>query len=254
LDAETGNYNIGVRQNDPKLGIWTSTEPKWQDYPQWSGYVLNGNNQVMYIDKDGRRPLPLDNPYNKWFVKVDSWYGPRNTGLAGASTNHKGIDFNYSGGGDSDYGTPILATHEGTVTTKDNTNGNGGRTVYVTSPDGTFRTAYFHLSEINVENGQYVSESDVIAKMGGSAYGNEHGRTAHLHYAIQELKNGKWEFINPTGGRNNSLSNIIDPQKWITPDNRSYNGGELSEVTVVAPSPIKPPPVPLLRVEQPNIP
>jgi RHS repeat-associated protein len=54
LDAETGNYNIGVRQNDPKLGIWTSTEPKWQDYPQWSGYISMGNNPISYVDKDGR--------------------------------------------------------------------------------------------------------------------------------------------------------------------------------------------------------
>jgi RHS repeat-associated protein len=58
LDAETGNYNIGVRQNDPKLGIWTSTEPKWKDYPQWSGYVSMGNNPISYVDKDGRGIFP----------------------------------------------------------------------------------------------------------------------------------------------------------------------------------------------------
>jgi len=133
--------------------------------------------------------------------------------LAGASIYHRGLDFNYSGGGNTEY--------------------------------GTFRTRYFHLSEINIKNGHSVLESDNIAQMGGSANGKDLGRTSHLHYEIQELQGSKWVSINPTGEKGNKMSNIIDPQKWITSDNKIYQGGTLHEVTVT---------VPLLPVEQPKRP
>lgn len=75
---------------------------------------------------------------------------------------------------------------------------------------------------------------------------------SHLHYEIQELQNGKWESINPTGDNENKMSNIIDPQKWITLDNKIYQGGILPEVIVIGTSLTKPEPVYLLPVEQPK--
>jgi len=254
LDQETGYYYYGARYYDPTTTLWLGTDPLKHKYPDIGAYVYCHGNPVNRIDPDGRRPIPLNNPYSNWSVKVDSWFGPRNTGLAGASTYHRGLDFNYSGGGNSDYGTPILATHEGTATVDKNSNGGEGRSVVITSPDGSFRTRYFHLSDINIKDGQYISESDNIAKMGGSANGNDLGRTSHLHYEIQELQNGKWVSINPTGDNGNKMSNIIDPQKWITSDNKIYQGGTLPEVTVTATSSAKPMSVHLLSVEQPKKP
>jgi RHS repeat-associated protein len=214
-------FDFHARQyygNSPHLPpVFGQIDPLAEKYYSVNPYMYCLGNPLIYVDKDGKRPLPLDEPYNYWNVKVDSWFGPRNTNLSGASTNHKGLDFNYSGGGNTDYGTPILATHNGIATIDNNSAGGEGRSVYITSSDGSLRTAYFHLSEINVENGQYVSESDNIAKMGGSANGKDLGRTSHLHYEIQEMQDGKWTSINPTGGLANDKSNILDPQDLITP-------------------------------------
>ena len=73
-----------------------------------------------------------------------------------------------------------------------------------------------------------------IAQMGGSAYGDDLGRTSHLHYEIQILKDGEWVSINPTGDQENEISNILDPQKWITPDSKIYNSGILPKITISA--------------------
>jgi RHS repeat-associated protein len=252
-DEQTGFYYYGMRYYAGWLCRFVSVDPLQFEYPGLTPYAYCENNPIKYIDPDGRRPIPLNDTYKQWYVKVDSWFGPRNSGIKGASTYHKGLDFNYSGGGHTDYGAPILATHEGTVTIKDNPSGSGGRSVVITSPDGSFRTRYFHLSKILVRNNQYVSESYNIAEMGGSAYGKERHRLSHLHYEIQQLVNGKWVSIDPTGNQGNTISNIIDPQKWITSNDTIY-GGILQEVTVTATAmpQTKPDSIPLLQEEKPN--
>lgn len=147
--------------------------------------------------------MPLHEKFKAWTIKVDSWFGPRNTGLDGASVNHKGLDFNYSGGGNTDFGSPILATHEGYATVNSGIESSAGRNVIITSPDGNFRTQYMHLSAVEVESGQYVWELDPIGKMGGSASGKEDKWASHLHYDIQEKQGSNWTPINPVGSTTN---------------------------------------------------
>lgn len=204
-----------------------------ENYYHISPYAWCGNNPIAFVDPDGSRPLPIDREYNGWTARVDSWFGSRNTGLRGASTYHKGLDFNYSCGGNGDRGTPILATHEGYAHVVDNIDGNAGRYVEITSEDGTVRTRYLHLSAISIEEGQYVLEADNIGKMGGSGKGSETQWTSHLHYEIQKIVDGKWTSIDPTEGRANNLDNILDPQSIIDVDNKLYYGGELPEIVVL---------------------
>ncbi|MBE6330524.1 MAG: hypothetical protein E7072_10525, partial [Bacteroidales bacterium] len=212
LDEETGLYYYGARYLNPTNGMWLSVDPLFEKYVGMSPYNYCAGNPVKLVDPDGRRSLPIDEEYNGFNARVDSWYGPRN--IKNGSKNHKGLDFNYSCGGNNDYGSPIIATHDGTVNVKDNTKGGEGRMVTITSHDDKFRTRYMHLSSVDVENGTNINEGDILGYMGGSGKGKEDAYLSHLHYEIQKFENDKWISINPTEGEN-KLENIVDPQSWL---------------------------------------
>lgn len=232
-DEESGYDYFGARYYIPPLLHWSSVDPLVDNDLHISPYAYCNWNPVKYVDKEGARSLPMESTYNGWTARVDSWFGPRNTGQKGASTYHRGLDFNYSCGGDGDYGTPILATHEGWAHIVDNIDGKAGRYVEITSEDGTVRTRYLHLSAISIAEGQYVLESDKIGEMGGSASGNEHKWNSHLHYEIQKLINDKWTSIDPVEGKDKNINNILDPQSIIDVDDNIYCGGELQEIIIV---------------------
>ena len=80
------------------------------------------------------------------------------------------------------YGTPIYATHDGTVLIAD---WYGGYGLFVQIDNGNGVTTMFgHASELNVSAGAQVKAGDVIAWVGSTGYSTG----AHLHYEI--LVNG----------------------------------------------------------------
>ncbi|ADB41247.1 Peptidase M23 [Spirosoma linguale DSM 74] len=174
-------------------------------------------------------PIPVNKLFKGMAYRIDSWFGPRNTGLAYASKFHKGLDINF-GGGRADYGAPVLGTHDGVASVKDNLKGNEGRMVTLTSPDGKFRTKYLHLSSINVEDGQKITEMTQVGEIGGSRIGKEFGGQVHLHYQIERLneESGKFEPYNPTEGKDRKESNVVDPQSWIQKKEDTFQMSQLS--------------------------
>lgn len=110
-----------------------------------------------------------------------------------------------------------MTTHDGKASIKDDPEGNNGRMVTVTSPDGTFRTKYMHLSKITVSSDQEVNEKDVVGEIGGSGGGSETGRQVHLHYQIEkyDAKKKTWSPYDPTEGKRKNEKNVVDPQLWI---------------------------------------
>ncbi|HWA33961.1 MAG TPA: M23 family metallopeptidase, partial [Cyclobacteriaceae bacterium] len=182
-----------------------------------------------FIDKDGFKPWPVNETFNGFKRWISSWFGPRNVkDDPEASTYHPGLDINF-GGGTDDFGAPVMTTHDGEVTIKDSNTGRNGRTVWVTSPDGKFRTVYMHLSAITVKAGEEIHEGDQVGKIGRAARGSETGVPSHLHYQIEKLNEatGQFEIYNPTEGKENTNANIIDPQKWI--DRPETRGAERVE-------------------------
>ena len=112
---------------------------------------------------------------------ITSYFGPRNTGIRGASTYHEAIDIANS------YGTPIYASDGGTVIYA-GWMGGYGYLVKIDHGNG-YVTYYGHNSSLLVSVGEHVHKGQQVARMGstGVSSGN------HCDFRIQ--LNGT--FLNP---------------------------------------------------------
>jgi murein DD-endopeptidase MepM/ murein hydrolase activator NlpD len=119
---------------------------------------------------------------------ISSLFGPRFQPVAGASTNHQGIDYAVP------VGTPVLAAGSGTVVFAGVQSG-FGNTVVIDNGNGV-TTLYGHLSSIGVGVGQSVGDGDVLALSGAS--GTVSG--PNLHFGVYQ--NGV----------------AVDPETQLAPD------------------------------------
>lgn len=104
--------------------------------------------------------------------RLTSGFGKRNAPTAGASTNHKGVDWAVPNG------TAVYASCGGTVS-KAGWGSGYGYVVYIEHEDGR-QTRYGHLSKVLVKPGQKVRQGERIALSGST--GNVTG--PHLHFEI----------------------------------------------------------------------
>lgn len=108
-------------------------------------------------------------------VRITSPMGPRNTGIKGASTNHKGVDI--GGVGTT---TSVLATKAGVVQTSAYSSSYGNYVVIYHGPGNT--TLYAHMSSRSVKEGDTVTQGQVIGITGSTGVSSG----PHLHYEITE--------------------------------------------------------------------
>ena len=113
--------------------------------------------------------------------RITSYFGYRNTGIRGATSNHKGIDIACS------YGTPIYAADGGRVTYA-GYKGAMGYVVIIDHNNG-YVTYYEHNSSLLVSAGQTVYKGQQVAKAGRSGVASG----VHCHFGIQ--RNGS--YVNP---------------------------------------------------------
>ncbi|GGX17553.1 M23 family metallopeptidase, partial [Aquimarina muelleri] len=178
--------------------------------------------KIITVDTKDLGAWPVKEKFKKWTRRIDSGVGKRHVkGIKTASKNHKGLDINFSGGGNTDLGAPIYATHDGYAhTVKDNTSGSGGRYIEIMSSDKKFMTRYMHLSKVNIEKSNQIKKGQKIGELGASYYGQEVSSkmSAHLHYEIRTVKNNTYDgVIDPTEGRGFKTKpvELIDPQDWV---------------------------------------
>ena len=91
------------------------------------------------------------------------------------------------------HGTPVVAAAPGTVEKLFFSNGGGGITAYVRSPDRQWNFYYAHLQAYapGLHEGQVVKQGDPIGTVGSTGNANPAG--PHLHFAINRMKPGeKW--------------------------------------------------------------
>ncbi len=133
---------------------------------------------------------PVENFYN-----ISSGFGQR------SFSYHKGMDI---AGPEANiiYNEPILASRSGTVIEvgencahnypKPSSCGCGGgygNYAYIQLPDGLI-TRYGHMTDVLVEEGQYVMQGDVIGTVGSTGSSSGH----HLHFEIRDTQNNP---VNP---------------------------------------------------------
>lgn len=113
--------------------------------------------------------------------RITSYFGDRESPVAGASTNHKGIDIGAS------TGTNIVAAADGTVTIATYSYSAGN--YIMLNHGGGVSTVYMHCSSLLVSVGASVKKGDVIARVGSTGYSTG----PHLHFGIRY--NGS--YVNP---------------------------------------------------------
>jgi murein DD-endopeptidase MepM/ murein hydrolase activator NlpD len=98
-------------------------------------------------------------------------------------------------------GTPVVAAAGGRIEKLFFSNGGGGITAYVRSPDGVWIYYYAHLDSYapGLAEGQQINRGDPIGFVGSTGNASEAG--PHLHFAIMRMNPGErwWQGtpINP---------------------------------------------------------
>ena len=141
--------------------------------------------------QQGRYSFPLVCDHSTDAMTVTSPYGHRQAPKVGASTNHMGLDLraNY---------VPVLATEDNGIVVSVKNEGKGGNVIrveYARADGSKYQTAYMHLSQMNVKEGDKVSAGQPIGVSGNT--GNSTG--PHLHFSVKKVgADGHSEQIDPS--------------------------------------------------------
>ncbi|QIL02194.1 M23 family metallopeptidase [Sphingomonas sinipercae] len=128
-------------------------------------------------------------------IKPDNLVDTFTQARAGGARVHDAIDIMAA------EGTPVVAAADGKVEKLYFSDGGGGVTAYVRSPDGLWSYYYAHLQGYapGLAEGQQVRRGQLIGRVGHTGNANPAG--PHLHFAINRMQQGqKWydgEPVNP---------------------------------------------------------
>lgn len=116
-------------------------------------------------------------PIGNTWCYISSKFGYRDANISGWSF-HGGIDL--AGGNGKLHGAPVYATRAGYVIAAVTSNSGYGIYVLIDHGDG-YSSLYAHMSARYVEVGNYVTQGQMIGRVGNT--GNSRG--AHLHFEIR---------------------------------------------------------------------
>jgi len=120
---------------------------------------------------------------------ITSYFGPRNSPTAGASSNHGGIDIACPEGSD------VIAAKEGTVIAAHYDSGGGGNYICI-EHEGGIQTEYMHNSKLLVKKGDVVKKGQVIAKSGNTGVSTG----PHCHFGVKKdgVRVNPLDYVSPT--------------------------------------------------------
>lgn len=182
----------GGYATDPRYVATIEGVIKKYGLEKYDQMALTGAQQqiVSSSTQQGKYSFPLDCGQSD-VMTVTSPYGHRNAPKVGASTNHMGLDLraNY---------VPVLATEDNGVVVSVRNEAKGGNVIrveYARADGSKYQTAYMHLSQMNVKEGDRVSASQPIGVSGNT--GNSTG--PHLHFSVKKVAaDGHIEQIDPS--------------------------------------------------------
>ena len=159
----------------------TEVRAHWRSKPDGS----ENNNLKELLKRETENNVAQNNNDTKYIKpvegKITSDFGYRTAPVAGASTNHSGIDIGVP------VGTPVKAMADGTVVAANGGMRGYGNGIFV--DHGMINgkhvvSEYGHLSSFEVKVGDKIKQGQVIAKSGNT--GTSSG--PHLHITIRENK------------------------------------------------------------------
>lgn len=148
----------------------------------------NESNETGTLTFNGTYSMPIETDYG---YTITSEFGYRTHPVTGVYKLHSGIDMVGKIHGN------ILAVADGEIVWA-GIRGAYGNCVYIKHTDiegNTFYSFYAHLSQINVIEGQTVTQGQVIGLQGGAASDPGHGSStgSHLHFEIRLSQNGNYQ-------------------------------------------------------------
>ena len=72
VKGEGNHYTTEFRQLDPRLGRWFSVDPLAAQFPNQSPYNAMACNPIMFTDRTGAAPDPIESEYLPWFFDFDN--------------------------------------------------------------------------------------------------------------------------------------------------------------------------------------
>lgn len=148
----------------------------------------NESNETGTLTFNGTYSMPIETDYG---YTITSEFGYRTHPVTGVYKLHSGIDMVGKIHGN------ILAVANGEIVWA-GIRGAYGNCVNIKHTDiegNTFYSFYAHLSQINVIEGQTVTQGQVIGLQGGAASDPGHGSStgSHLHFEIRLSQNGNYQ-------------------------------------------------------------
>ncbi|NJP11027.1 MAG: peptidoglycan DD-metalloendopeptidase family protein [Leptolyngbyaceae cyanobacterium RU_5_1] len=191
-------------------GVGSNSEKwVWELAPRIPNYTPDPQDTAFYY------PLPQVVPFT-------SSFGWRTHPIYGDRRFHAGVDLG------APEGMPVLSAHSGWVRYA-NWESGYGNLIIVEYADGKYQTAYAHLSEILVKEGEAVRPRQVIGKVGST--GGVTG--SHLHFELKQKTASNWEVINPTAQVESVESYVTvrpaEPKQTISAAKPVQNPGDDSE-------------------------
>ena len=163
----------GVNLHMSTLALWKEGADKRKDYKtvEISDKTYEDYDYLDHMDDDMDYAWPVPG-----YTDISDPFGPRICPVHGAGEMHTGTDICGSG----IFGADVCASEEGVVVAyPDGTAGGYGNCVVIVHPNG-WKTAYAHLSAINVKSGTKVKKGDLIGAVGST--GASTG--PHLHWSL----------------------------------------------------------------------